>query len=357
MDAVRDVPDLGVDVLERGPHLARDLAVQRGDAVRVGGEAQRHGREPERFGLAELAEREQVLLGDAGLVRERRDVVADQRGAEDLVAGGDGRVGGEDGGGLDVRDRVVGRHAVLDERADALDREEGGVALVHVEDVRVDAERLERTDAADAEQQLLADAVLAVAGVERVGEHLDLEQVERDGMPTSLRQTLAEIVSLSSSTSTVTSSRCKPSASGSTRSYSSVWRPASSMPWREVAAAVEQPDADERHAELSRRLQVVAGEDAEAAAVDRQRLLDPELHREVGDAGARVRVVVGLAPPGALLALHAPRKLPVGPTRSGAAGQSSCKRRVVRAASPAPPRGSPSPPLSSRSSRPACCPR
>ena len=180
MDAVRDVADLGVDVLERRPHLARDLAVQRGDAVRVGGEAQRHGREPERFGLAELAEREQVLLGDARLVRERHDVAADQRGAEDLVAGGDGRVGGEDGGGLDVRDRVVGRHAVLDERADALDREEGGVALVHVEDVRVDAERLERTDAADAEQQLLADAVLAVAGVERVGEHLDLEQVERN---------------------------------------------------------------------------------------------------------------------------------------------------------------------------------
>ena len=68
-----------------------------------------------------------------------------------------------------------------DERADALDREEGGVALVHVEDVRVDAERLERAHAADAEQQLLADAVLAVAGVERVGEHLDLEQVERHG--------------------------------------------------------------------------------------------------------------------------------------------------------------------------------
>ena len=96
---------------------------------------------------------------------------------------------------------------------------------------------------------------------------------------------------------------------------------------REVAAAVEQPDADERHAELGRRLQVVAGQDAEAAAVDRQRLLDPELHREVGDADALVRVVVGLAPPGALLAVHAPRKLPIGRTRSGVAGQSSCKRQ------------------------------
>ena len=81
------------------------------------------------------------------------------------------------------------------------------------------------------------------------------------------------------------------------------------MPCVEVAAAVEQADADERHAELGRRLQVVAGEDAEAAAVDRQRLLDPELHREVGDADALVRVVVGLVPPGFGVMRHSSGKL------------------------------------------------
>ena len=44
---------------------------------------------------------------------------------------------------------------------------------------------------------------------------------------------------------------------------------------REVAAAVEQADADERDAELGGGLQVVAGEDAEAAGVDRQRSSTP----------------------------------------------------------------------------------
>ena len=56
----------------------------------------------------------------------------------------------------------------------------------------------------------------------------------------------------------------------------------------EVARAVEQPHADERDAEVARRLAVVAGQDAEAARVDPERLVDPELHREVGDrAGER----------------------------------------------------------------------
>ena len=176
----------------------------------------------------------------------------------------------------------------------------------------------ERADAADAEQQLLADAVLAVAGVERVGEHLDLEQVERDGAdvlaPDVGGDRLAVEVDLDGDVLAVQAERLGIDALVLLGLATGVVDAL-----REVAAAVEEPDADERHAELGRRLQVVAGEDAEAAAVDRQRLLDPELHREVGDAGALVRVVVGLAPPGALLAVHAPRKLPIGPTRSGVA--------------------------------------
>ncbi len=51
----------------------------------------------------------------------------------------------------------------------------------------------------------------------------------------------------------------------------------------EVAGAVEQPDPDDRDAEVAGRLQVVTGQDAEAAAVLRQRLGDAELGREVRD--------------------------------------------------------------------------
>jgi hypothetical protein len=51
----------------------------------------------------------------------------------------------------------------------------------------------------------------------------------------------------------------------------------------EVAFVVEQADGDDRHAEVAGRLQVIAGQHAEAAGVDRQHLGDAELHAEVGD--------------------------------------------------------------------------
>ena len=51
----------------------------------------------------------------------------------------------------------------------------------------------------------------------------------------------------------------------------------------EVTLRVHEPDADERHAEVRRFLAVIAGEHAEAARVDRQRLMERELGGEVGD--------------------------------------------------------------------------
>ena len=54
-------------------------------------------------------------------------------------------------------------------------------------------------------------------------------------------------------------------------------------PLPEIALVVVEADADERNAEVRRALDVVAGEDAEAAGVDRQRLVQPELGREVRD--------------------------------------------------------------------------
>ena len=55
----------------------------------------------------------------------------------------------------------------------------------------------------------------------------------------------------------------------------------------EVALAVHQADADERQAEVAGALQVVAGQHAEAAGVDRHALVQAELGAEVGDAAGR----------------------------------------------------------------------
>ncbi len=54
------------------------------------------------------------------------------------------------------------------------------MALVHVEDGRLETERCERAYAADPEEKLLPDPVLAVARVERVREQVDVEKVEGD---------------------------------------------------------------------------------------------------------------------------------------------------------------------------------
>ena len=217
------------------------------------------------------------------------------------------------------------------------------MALVHVEDGGLDAAGGERLDAADAEQDLLAQAVLAVAAVEAVGDRALGRRVLRrtsesssssGTRPTSTRQSAAcsappgqrhgdphAARRRSSSTGVIGSS------AGSSSTNSSCCAPRARQQLAEVAVAVEEADADDRHAEVAGRLEVVAGEDAEPARVLRQRLAEAELGREVGDRARRVgqrRV-----PAGAAQALVEPG---LG-RRRGARG--SRRRRRARRAAPA----------------------
>ena len=153
VDAVRDVPDRRLlPRPERRPHLARDLPVQVGDAVRIDGEAKREGRQAEAGLLAEAAQLEQALAVEPALGGELADVADDELLVEDLVARRNRRVRREDRRAPDRLERVVRVRAVRNERAQPLELKERGVPLVQVEDVRLDPERRQRTDAADAEQ-------------------------------------------------------------------------------------------------------------------------------------------------------------------------------------------------------------
>ena len=63
-----------------------------------------------------------------------------------------------------------------------------------------------------------------------------------------------------------------------------------------VSLAVEETDADERNVEVGSALDVIAGEHAETAGVNGQRLVQAELGGEVGN-GARAKYAgVGSAP-------------------------------------------------------------
>ena len=64
----------------------------------------------------------------------------------------------------------------------------------------------------------------------------------------------------------------------------------------EVALAIQQPDADRRQGHVAGRLHVVAGEDAETAGVDAERLVEAVLRAEVGDRPAQPVGVLALEP-------------------------------------------------------------
>ena len=173
-------------------------------------------------------------------------------------------------------------HPVRRELAQPFDLQEGRVALVQMEDVRLDPERRQRPDAADAEQQLLANPVLAIAAVERVREPVDLEQIQRHGAdvlpPDGCLDRLVGELDRHRHGLAHEADRVRVDA------LVVLGLPALGVDLLpEVAAAVEQTDSDERDAELGCGLQVVAGEDPEAARVDRQPLVQPELHAEVRD--------------------------------------------------------------------------
>ena len=192
----------------------------------------------------------------------------------------------EDGRAPDRLERVVGLGAGRDERAQPLYLEEGRVPLVQVEDVRLDPERRQRANAADAEQQLLADPMLAIAAVESVSEPVDLEQVERDDAGRR-RHVLAPDPGLDRLAGEIDRDGdvLADEPDGFRVDRLVVLGLAAGLvdPLAEVAAGIEEPDSDQRHAELGRGLEVIAGEDPEAAGIDRQPLVDAELHAEVRD--------------------------------------------------------------------------
>ena len=177
--------------------------MQLGDAVAAGGQAQRH------HGHVELRV---VVLSSSGLVpmANSSSIVTPHSAAKPLkyfsmsarskrsMPGRHRRVGREHAAGAHRLDRGGERQPGGDVLADPLQAEEPGVALVDVEHLRVDAEGPQRPHAADAEDDLLAQAVVRVAAVEAVGDRdavggvaldVGVEQVQRRLLPTSARQT------------------------------------------------------------------------------------------------------------------------------------------------------------------------
>ena len=297
---------------QRLPHLAGDVAVQLADRVDAVGRPQRQRRHVELrpVPVVVLAQGEEAGPVLAQLAPGAGQVLLDELEREGVVAGGHRGVGREHGGAAHQRDGLVERAPLLDLLADPLHHHEGGVPLVEVPDGRLDAHRAQHADAADAEDDLLLDAGLAVAAVQpgrqlpipgRVLVEVGVEQVEADVAdpdPPDGRQDRAIAERHRGDTRlAVGRDRRLDRGVGPVDPFVVLLLPAVVVhALVEVALRVHEADADQRHAEVAGLLAVIAGQHAEAAGVDRQRLVQGELGREIGDGAAIVAVALA-APP------------------------------------------------------------
>ena len=232
------------------------------------------------------------------------EVLVHQLGAEAVDARRDRCVGREHTAGAHDLDRLGECETRADELADALERVEAGVSLVAVEHLGVDAQRAKGSHTADAEDDLLAQAVLDVAAVQPVGDlcresralprHRSVEQVQRDAADVDPPH--LDVRHVAGEVDAHRHAGRRDRQPGAVEAWESLLLPAVGVePLAEVALGVEQADADERHAEIASRLEVIAGEDPETTGILRESLGDAELGREVGD-GTKRAVRAALEP-------------------------------------------------------------
>ena len=321
--AVGDRADRHLGLVEGRPqaveHAAADVAVQLGDAVGALREPEAHHRHVEDGGVAALvvlgAERAGSARRDAGGRAGRRRSTARpaSRGKRSMPAGT----------GVWVVKTVEARptssavsksspgppSATVSSRIRSRPRKPAWPSLVWktsgagcAGDPRVGAQR---PDAADAEQQLLAQPVLAVAAVQPVGDvavvvgvalDVGVEQQQRHpadaGDPDPGQQVgpAGQRDRDDRALAVVLAQQRDRQPVGVEDRVGLLLPALAGERLLEVAVPVEQADADDRDAEVAGGLEVVAGEDAEAAGVLRQHGGDAELRGEVGD---RARGVVG----------------------------------------------------------------
>ena len=221
----------------------------------------------------------------------------------------------------------------LDDLPRPLEQGERRVPLVQVEHRRLDADHAERPVAADAEQDLLLDARLLVAAVEARREPLVglgvgvVARVEQQQVAAAHRHppdpqpdlALGELDAEAHLPPLGVEHRRRRQVLVVDRLVAVLLPAVLVDELVDVALVIEQPHADDRHAEVAHALQVVAGEHPEAARVDGQRLVEPELGREVGDGEGRAAARHGSRP--------SPRRPPGTPRAAGAPGRSGSPSR------------------------------
>ena len=225
----------------------------------------------------------------------------DQVGREAVDAGRHGRVRGEDVRGHHVLAGFVkGVAGGVDVRANALQREEGAVAFVHVENVGRKAHGAQRADAADAEDDFLADARVTADAIKTrgqttivgaVGGQIGVEQIQRHaadvGTPDLADDAGAPVDFHLNGQSVFADDWFDRQVGKVVIGEFFLLPPVGRQALLEIAVAIQQADRDQRQGQIAGGFEVIAGQHAQAAGINRQRLVHAELGREVRDGAAR----------------------------------------------------------------------
>ncbi len=313
VDPVRDVAHRDLVHRAIGPdaaqHGAAHRSVQAAHAVPVSGDVQRQDRHGEEL-LGTLhvvpAQCQDAVQGLVQLPGERGEVGGHELGREPVVARRDRRVRREDvalGRGLDRL--FEGQPVPVHEHPDLFQDQEGGVPLVQVVDPWSDAHGVQGAQPPDPQDDLLGDARLVVAAVQPrrdgpvvgvVGVQVRVQQVQRHpahpgppdaGEDRPSREGQGGDGEIPAVRITQTLQRKGVGIQAPVR-LGLLAGPGNVLP--EVAFPVEQSDSHQRDAQVAGRLEMVPGQDAQAARVHAHALRQAELRREVG--GDRVTVAV-----------------------------------------------------------------
>ncbi|MPN16475.1 hypothetical protein SDC9_163819 [bioreactor metagenome] len=189
MDAVGDVADR--NFVERParpevfPHRTRHVAVKPAHGIAEIGQPQsQHRHRHTLAGIAFIdrdAPLEHAVDIDPGFAAKRSQIGPDQVEVEDFIPRRNRRVGGEDIAPPDDFQRGV--HIVtvgLNQMRDARQRQKCRMTFVHMTHFRLIPHRHQRLVSADAEQQLLMNAVAHIAAVKPPGQNPQLRRILRN---------------------------------------------------------------------------------------------------------------------------------------------------------------------------------
>ena len=310
MDTVGDGQDLVLD--DAVPCRIGGFRVQLAHGIGTIGQAQAEGGHVELAGVVvrPAPKLEDALHGHATGVEQRPGNTSDEIDIEALVAGRDRGVDREHAVAPDLRPGILELYPGRDVLTGAFGKQERRVALVEMPDRRCQPQGADRPHAPDTEHEFLMQAHLPTADVQDVGDRPVLDRVlgdirvqQQDRHPSDLSEPhrdgqvpTGELDRDGQRQAVLVLHPRQRQAAQVVVGVSVLLVAVGIDLLAEVTLAIEQPDPDERQGHVAGGFHMIAGQDAQSARVDPDRLVEAIFGAEVGDRSGELGAVLAPEP-------------------------------------------------------------